>query len=164
MIQYFLQLAKYNQWANDLIYSACSQLSTKEYFKTRPSFFKSIHGTLNHIMVGDLVWLSRLGYETNQVTKLSQELFPTLDSLWLKRKELDNKILDFVSKLAEIDLKKELQYQSLSLNESFKTEMPTILGHVFNHQTHHRGQVHDQLSQTEIAPPSLDLIVFSRKS
>ncbi|MFI5017540.1 MAG: DinB family protein [Dongiales bacterium] len=73
-IVYFRQLAQYNAWANWRVYEACAQLSDAERKAPRPCFFGSIHRTLNHILVGDRLWLSRLTASESGVTSVDQEL------------------------------------------------------------------------------------------
>src|SRR5579872_4143098 len=89
---YFQTLAKYNTWANRKLYDVCGQLSNEEYHRTRPSFFGSIHRTLNHIMTADLIWLDRFAQRDTEIKSLDQELYPTFAALEENRKILDRKI------------------------------------------------------------------------
>jgi uncharacterized damage-inducible protein DinB len=161
-VEYFRTLAKYNAWANNRLYQACLQLPQEEYDRQRPAFFKSIHGTLNHIMVADELWLARLKGETApNIKSLDQILFQDRLELASERQKLDQKIETAMSALSEAQIQGDLTYKLMSRPGEFRTTpMRFALAHIFNHQTHHRGQVHDQLSQTTAEPPSMDIIYF----
>ncbi len=159
---HFLTFARYNAWANARLYEACAGLSEEDYFATRDAaFFGSIHGTLNHILVGDRAWMRRLTDEGETPSALDQELFPTLDALRPARQAEDARILAFVERLDEAGLARTVSYQSMIGGGDART-VSTILAHLFNHQTHHRGQAHALLSETGSEPPPLDLIYYLR--
>ena len=165
---YFRQLASYNTWANERIYAAAAELSDAERKAKRPSFFGSIHATLNHILVGDRVWLFRLtakpgGALANrppEITGLNQELYENFDELRAARIKEDARIGEVIGRYGAADLTRKLDYANMA-GEERHTPLAHVLGHLFNHQTHHRGQVHGLLSHTRIAPPSLDMILMS---
>ncbi len=165
---YFRQLARYNTWANERIYAAVAELSDAERKAKRPSFFGSIHATLNHILVGDRVWLSRLTAKPGgplvsrpaEITALNQELYGNFDELRAARLKEDARIADVVGRYSDSDLTRKLDYANMA-GEERHTPMAQVLAHVFNHQTHHRGQVHGLLSHTHIAPPALDMILMN---
>lgn len=158
---YFLTFARYNRWANAKLYASCGQLSGPEYLKVRPAFFGSIHRTLNHILVGDLLWLARFQGQAHPVDRLDLELHPTFSELWENRQRMDFEIEAFVSGLSLTSLTQAFSYQLISQPGQWgQARLDLALAHFFNHQTHHRGQVHALLSQTELPPPSLDLIYF----
>ena len=154
---YFRQLAQYNAWANWRLYEACAQLTDGERKTPRPCFFGSIHRTLNHILVGDRVWLSRLTVRESGITSLDQELYSDFDELRAARVTEDERLIGVIGGYEEAELAGVLCYRNMA-GEDKRTPMVQVLGHVFNHQTHHRGQVHALLSGTSVAPPSLDLI------
>ena len=158
---YFRVFADYNQWANGRLYDAVAKLPDAEYRKPRQSFFKSIHGTLNHLLVTDRIWLSRI--EPPQVAMpLNSILYEEFAALRTAREAEDRRIVALVGAMTAETLSGDLVYAN-STGASFATPMVQVLGHLFNHQTHHRGQAHDQLSQTDIAPPELDLIYYLRR-
>jgi uncharacterized damage-inducible protein DinB len=156
LIQHFQTLARYNTLANRKLYDACAQLSVAERTRIRPAFFKSIHGTLNHIMVGDRIWLTRFEGGMMPSTGLNAILYEEFDALRAARVAQDERIEAFAAGLTDNFLAQPLQYVN---NQGRHLEDPAdlLVAHVFNHQTHHRGQIHDMLSQTEVAPPSLDM-------
>jgi len=160
---YFGRLAAYNTWANQRLFAACGELAESEYLSSRQAFFGTIHGTLNHILVGDRIWFARLAGRKPAITALDQQLYGDFAGLRVARVAEDARIEAFVRDLGEGDFSRPVAYQNLA-GEADEQPLEALLGHVFNHQTHHRGQVHDQLSQTKVAPPALDLIAFLRQS
>ncbi len=149
-------LARYNTVANRRLYEACASLSDVERKRDRPAFFGSIHGTLNHIMVGDRIWLARFGGEAVSPTNLDAILYEDFDELRRGRIFEDERIETFAFGLDEEFLSGTIRYAN---NEAkiYVDPVSLLVAHFFNHQTHHRGQIHDMLMQTEVAPPVLDL-------
>ena len=163
MAEYFRTLARYNAWANCRLYDACAGLSEADYRKARPVFFGSIHGTLNHILVGDRVWMGRIEGVPSGVSALDQILHDDLASLRAAREAEDARIIAYTARLADDDIAKTLRYRTLSQPQTdMETPLILVLGHMFNHETHHRGHAHSLLSQTTVAPPALDLIFYLR--
>lgn len=152
----FQRLAEYNASANERLYESCAVLSDRERKRDRGAFFRSIHGTLNHIMVGDRIWLSRFRGETVPSTGLDEILHEDFRELREERRRMDRRITDFTKELDEAFLETTIRYVN---NEGHRYEDPVhlLLPHLFNHQTHHRGQVHDMLCRTEVEPPVLDM-------
>jgi uncharacterized damage-inducible protein DinB len=163
MADYFRTLARYNAWANKRLYEACAGLPDAEYRKPRQAFFGSLHGTLNHIMVGDRVWLGRIEGKPSGVRSLDQILYDDLASLRAAREAEDERIKSTVAPLSDADLGKILRYRTLAHPQTeMATPLHLVFGHMFNHETHHRGQAHCLLSQAGVSPPPLDLIFYLR--
>jgi uncharacterized damage-inducible protein DinB len=163
MAEYFRTIARYNAWANRRLYDACARLSEAEYRKERAAFFRSIHGTLNHGMVGDRVWMARIEGVSSGVTALDQILHDDLPSLRAAREKEDARIIAFLAPLGDDEIGRMVRYRTMSQPQTdMATPLSLVLGHMFNHATHHRGQVHGLLSQTEVAPPPLDLVFYLR--
>lgn len=161
----FRVFAAYNVWANSRIYAAAAALTAESYMAPRPAFFGSIHNTLNHILVGDRVWLFRIQgtHPTGPVpTRLNEILFDNLRDLRHAREAEDQRITDLCHQLNPADLEKIIAYRDMAGNAQ-ATSLQWILLHMFNHQTHHRGQVHGLLSATTVEPPSLDMITLMRE-
>jgi len=156
ILEHFQMLAKYNRLANKRIYGSCSELSKKERTKDRSAFFRSIHGTLNHIMIGDRIWLSRFRGETVPSTGLDEILYEDFGELWDERQIMDQRLSNFVEELEPEFLNEEVSYIN---NEGHRYDDPVhlLLPHLFNHETHHRGQVHDMICQTDVDSPVLDM-------
>jgi len=159
--EHFRRFARYNAWANERLYRACGRLPEAEYLKPRPAFFKSIHGTLNHILVGDRIWLGRFQNRDAGIKALNQQLYGDFLGLHVARQAEDALIIAFIEDLGPADYQREISYRNMR-GESFRQPLNLLLAHYFNHQTHHRGQAHDLLSQTAVPPPELDLIFFLR--
>jgi uncharacterized damage-inducible protein DinB len=159
---YFGELARYNAWANERLYASCGELADAERKAPRPAFFGSIHRTLNHLLVGDRVWLSRLVGEAHGIASLDQELYEDFSGLRAARGREDRRLITVVAGYDEAKLAGELAYRNMA-GEDKRTPLLQLFGHMFNHQTHHRGQVHGMLSGTSVAPPPLDLLYMPWK-
>lgn len=160
--RYYSTFARYNAWANARLYGACAKLSESEYLKPRASFFGSIHATLNHLMVGDRIWLGRIEGRPEKLA-LNQILYGDFTALQVARVAEDDRLIRVVEGIDPDRLDQPLDYLNIR-GERFRTPLRIVLGHLFNHQTHHRGQVHGLLSQTPVPPPELDLILFVREA
>jgi uncharacterized damage-inducible protein DinB len=155
-LEHFRMLARYNAEANRLLYDACARLPDAERTRARPAFFRSIHGTLNHILVGDRIWMARFAGQAVPSTGLDAILYADFAALRVAREAEDARIEAFAAALQPAALAGSIRYVNHA-GLPYDDPVPLLLAHVFNHQTHHRGQVHDLLSQTDVAPPSLDL-------
>jgi uncharacterized damage-inducible protein DinB len=156
------RMAAYNRWANGRLYAACADLDEGSYFAARPSFFGSIHRTLNHILVADRIWLARVAGEPLAALPLDAELYSGRNELRAAREAEDERLLGLVDGLDEAGLDRRIDYAN-SKGLQFSHELALVLQHLFNHQTHHRGQVHDMLSGTDVPPPPLDLMIYARE-
>ncbi|GAA6135506.1 DinB family protein [Oceaniserpentilla sp. 4NH20-0058] len=173
-LQHFRTLAKYNARMNQQVISAASQLSHEQLMEDRGAFFKSILGTLNHILVGDLIWLRRFAAYPRQESKfkhlntlsdfpeisgLGQIIYPDFDEYKTARLSLDVIITNWINEeLTETDLDSTFTYQNMK-DESHDKNFGEVLSHLFNHQTHHRGQVSTLLSQQGIDIGVTDYLV-----
>ncbi|NEO28980.1 MAG: damage-inducible protein DinB [Symploca sp. SIO3C6] len=165
LIAHFRILAQYNRLVNCRLYEVCAKLcdrdlrfaaALRDRKQTRPAFFKSIHGTLNHIMVGDRIWLTRFEGKQIPSTRLDAILYENFDELWAVRVSEDTRIEEFIWSIEESFLFQTIRYQN-NRGNIHNDPVTLLLAHFFNHQTHHRGQIHDMLTQTEVAPPVLDM-------
>jgi len=155
------RMAAYNRWANARLYEAEGKLSPEAFAAPRTGYFPSLLKTLNHILVGDQVWMGRLDGTGSSITSLDQILHIDLAALKAARVAMDNRIVAYVDAVVPARLEEDLVYRTMA-GDPMRTQVAQVLAHFFNHQTHHRGQAHAMLSSTEIAPPSLDLILFLR--
>jgi uncharacterized damage-inducible protein DinB len=163
MLEHLRRMARYNAWANRRLYEACAQLAEAEYRRPRLAFFGSIHGTLNHLLVADRIWLARIEGKENPQVRLDDQPCESLAELREARGIEDARMSELVDGYAEDDLERSVRYRLITRPEEAETPLHVCWLHLFNHQTHHRGQVHDQLSQTDVAPPPLDLIFYLRR-
>lgn len=162
MKDHYLMFAAYNVWANNILFNAVSELSDEQYHKECGAFFGSVHGTLNHVLVGDIIWMSRFQGTNSDLRSLDTILHENFDDLKSARIEMDAKITNFINGLEENDFSSTFTFQTIVDPVTLTQSYSPALAHFFNHQTHHRGQVHGLLSQLIGDPPSLDLIYFQR--
>jgi len=151
-------LAQYNSWMNARVYSVCEQLSDEDRKLDRGAFFNSIHGTLNHLIVGDKVWLARFQGTTFTVPSLDFELYANFNDLHKARLALDKEIETWAAALTAEVLSTSCEYTSVVDNKKRKYDMSVAVAHFFNHQTHHRGQITTLLSQCGLDCGLTDLI------
>jgi uncharacterized damage-inducible protein DinB len=159
---HYRMFGHYNAWANKRLYDASARLSTEQYRADRGAFFKSVHGTLNHLLATDRVWMQRFTGEGDAPNRLDAILFETFDGLRAAREAEDRRIVDFVDRLDDISVAGTIKYRRVSSPEEFEQQLAPALAHWFNHQTHHRGQVHALLTGLVGAAPELDLLFFQR--
>jgi uncharacterized damage-inducible protein DinB len=164
MGEHLRRMARYNAWANRQLYAACEQLPEDEYLKPRPAFFGSIQGTLNHVLIADWLWLARIEGKPAPKVRLNDQPCGSLAELRDARAAEDARMIGLVDGYAEGDLEETVRYRMVTRPGEQETPLHLCWLHLFNHQTHHRGQVHDQLMQTEVAPPPLDLIYYLRRA
>ena len=162
MNKLFAMFAAYNAWANAILYAAASELSLKQYNRDVGAFFKSMNGTLNHILVADRIWMRRFTGEGEHPPSLDVVLYPELGELTIARKAEDRRIVRYISRLEPSDLLGSFTYLPITTPDPVTQRLSPALSHFFNHQTHHRGQAHTILSILGHEPPSLDLIYFQR--
>jgi uncharacterized damage-inducible protein DinB len=161
---HYRMFGHYNAWANGRLYEAASRLSSEQYRADRGAFFKSVHGSLNHLLVTDRIWMQRFTGEGEAPTRLDAILFETFDSLRAAREAEDRRIIGFVEGLDARRIAGTIKYRRVSTPEEFEQELAPALAHWFNHQTHHRGQVHAVLTGLVGEAPELDLLFFQRLS
>jgi uncharacterized damage-inducible protein DinB len=157
-LEYAKTLADYNRWMNDRIYAACAKLSDEQRKRDAGAFFKSIHGTLNHILLGDRLWLGRFTGVPFSFRSLDQELYAEFAELRAERSKTDEDIMAWVKSLSALEFEGQMSYMS-SVNPQLRTyPFWLVVAHLFNHQAHHRGQVTTLLMQNGIDAGVTDLI------
>lgn len=157
-VNYARAMASYNRWMNKRIYDACSTLSDEERKRNAGAFFKSIHGTLNHLLLGDRIWMGRFTNRPFGFKSFDQELYSDFAQLRAEREKDDNGIIAWAESLTEDDLSRKLSYTSAVNPQPREYPFWFAVTHFFNHQTHHRGQVTTLLSQRSIDAGVTDLI------
>ena len=155
---YARRMARYNTWMNERLYAACASLSDAVRKEDVGAFFKSIHGTLNHLLVADRVWMGRFTGPIFVPASLAQELYADFDALRAERAGLDRAIENWAAKLTDQDLAGELAYTSIVNPQPRTIPMWIAVTHFFNHQTHHRGQLTTLLMQRGVDPGVTDLM------
>lgn len=174
MLHYAQTMADYNQWMNEKLMLATEELNDQDLRGDCQSFFGSLLGTWNHIMVGDLIWLRRFAsmpalpiqdvLQSNfpQPEQLDDILFADWSKFKAKRRELDQLILQICRELSVDALDESLTYQSTQ-GEAYENPLWLLLTHFFNHQTHHRGQISDILYRHGVKPGVTDLVAMIRE-
>lgn len=171
LLPHLALMAEYNQWMNGKLYDSAAQLPAQQLEQDRGAFFGSILGTLNHIAVADIIWLQRLSAHPSNHRSLDpirarptpqslrETLQPHLASLRALRTQLDETIVRWVRELSETDLDHVLEYRNTKGIAARRRFGPLAL-HLFNHQTHHRGQATTLLFQAGVDVGVTDLLVL----
>lgn len=165
----FILFAEYNQLMNQRQYDAAANLSRKYLMEDKGAFFKSVLGTLNHIMVGDIIWLKRFGehpssteslsyiMELDKPKSLDAIISTSLDRLKEEREKIDSVIVDWVGALSDLDIRDCISHKNMA-GRSFNKRFSSLISYLFFHQVHHRGQVTTLLSQYGVDFGETDLI------
>lgn len=143
-------MARYNQWMNRKLYAACARLSDAQYREDRGAFFGSVHGTLNHLLFGDTAWMRRFRNRPLDGLHMRMEFHPELAALAAMRELLDKEIVEWAEGLSPQWLAADFGYTVMSTGSRNVRPAWELVTHMFNHQTHHRGQVTTLLSQQGI--------------
>ena len=156
---YVQRMARYNRWQNESLYGAADTVSDAERRRARGAFFGSIHATLNHLLWGDRIWMSRLAGTAKPKGGIPQSvsLYDDWDDLKRERAAFDTVIVDWADRLEDASLEGELAYYSGAIKADLRKPKWLLVTHMFNHQTHHRGQVHCMLTQAGSKPGDTDL-------
>ncbi|MDX2018589.1 MAG: DinB family protein, partial [Deltaproteobacteria bacterium] len=160
--------ARYNHWMNEKLYAVAATLSDEARKRDCGAFFKSIHGTLNHLLLADRVWLSRFkgmqapeGLMAPGIVSLDQQLYTDFEDLRRERALTDHELSAWIATLTQDRLAASLIY----IRHGQKQESPLwwAVAHLFNHQTHHRGQITTLLYQQGCDPGVTDLFAMLRE-
>lgn len=162
----YIMFAGYNAWANERIYSAAEKLSAEEYRADRGAFFKSVHGTLNHLLCADRIWMQRFTGQGDAPSRLDAILHEDFASLRAARDREDARIEAYIAQLTDEELAATFSYMTIINPKRITQPLAAALDHFFNHQTHHRGQAHALLTglRGRNFAPSLDLILYQRET
>ncbi len=160
--QFVKQMAKYNRWQNANLYACGDELSDADRKSDRGAFFGSIHATLNHLLWADRIWMHRFAGTAKPPGDIKASAAHTSNWLDLKqnRESLDEVILQWAEGLAEGWLDGELTWYSGAAQAEITRPNWILVSHMFNHQTHHRGQVHCMITQYGLKPRDTDLMIM----
>jgi len=147
-------------WVIERLHSACATLSAAELAKQRKAFFGSIMGTLNHILLVDILYRDRLEKKPTRFKKLNETLHTDLAALTRDQQEQDRWYIDAMAKLDAARLSQPFPFYTLPDNQYWSCPLDVCLGNLFQYQIHHRAQTHNLLSQADLDPPPLDYITF----
>jgi uncharacterized damage-inducible protein DinB len=156
---YVQRMARYNQWQNNNLYGVADTLPDAERQRDRGAFFCSIQGTLNHLLWADRIWMSRLAGTPRPPGGIpeSVSLHDDWRDLARERAAFDAVMLDWANRLDDAALAGELTWYSGAIKAELHKPKWLLVTHMFNHQTHHRGQVHCMLTQAGGKPGDTDL-------
>lgn len=162
MLQHFAMMAGYNTWANKRLYEACAALTEQDRRAGLGAFFGSLHGTLSHILVADRIWMARFTGRTPPDLALDATPWERFADLRAAREAEDAQIEAFAAGLTQESLEAVIAYTPITRPSAVRQPLASALAHLFNHQTHHRGQCHAMLTRVAQTAPPLDLIYFQR--
>ena len=157
-----LLMAQYNEWMNSRMYELCASLPGEELHKDRGAFFKSMYATLNHIVYGDFAFMSRFTGNPSVVPEPGVDLVGSFGALRAERAALDQRILTWSESLSPAWLVESLTYTSKIDGKTRTVPKWVLVTHMFNHQTHHRGQVTTLLSQMDLDMGTTDIPFMSQ--
>ena len=160
----YRMFAGYNAWCNERLYDAAAQVSDADYRADRGAFFKSLHGTLNHILVADRIWMKRFTGVGELPPSLDAILYDDYEALRAARRSQDTLIGRYIERLSESDLNRTIRYRTVTNPQSIEQALAPALDHFFNHQTHHRGQAHSVLCSFGRRDLVLDLLAYQREA
>jgi uncharacterized damage-inducible protein DinB len=166
MLARYRMFAGYNAWCNKRLYDATARVADADYRADRGAFFKSLHGTLNHLLVGDRIWMRRFTGQGETPSGLDAILYENFVQLRSAREDEDECIRRYIDGLRDDDLAKTIRYRTVVNPQDIEQPLSPALDHFFNHQTHHRGQAHALLSAligNELTP-SFDLIIYQHET
>ncbi len=153
-------MARFNAWVNKRLYGCVAGLSDADYRRDRKAYFGSIHNTLNHLLVVDRTWTGRIRNVDPGIESLDQILYDDFAALRAAREAEDAALIELVDGLSDQELQSPVTYRFMTGDGRHSNRRDHILITLFNHQTHHRGQIHAMLTQQDIDPPPLDVLHF----
>lgn len=163
MKAHFQTFTAYNAWANQRLYDAAGALHDESYRRDVGVFFASLHGTLNHILGTDRLWLARMTGEGSFPGSLDATLYDEFAELRAAREVEDARLAAHVDSLDEDAFEAPFDYKTLD-GTAMRQLRRESLAHLFNHQTHHRSQAHTCLGLLGAEQPPLDLLAYQRST
>lgn len=173
LIEQYRALARYNSWMNRKLYLLSAALNDDQRKRDRGAFFRSIHGTLNHLLLTDRVQVSRFVAQPLvsrdqrgnpiEIRALSQELYPDFEVLRREREETDRFIEGWTQALTPDQIAGDLHYRAMADGNWHRHPKWWAITHMFNHQTHHRGQITQMLQEAGSEPGVTDFMQMMRE-
>jgi uncharacterized damage-inducible protein DinB len=156
---YVRRMARYNRWQNANLYGVADTLPDSERQRERGAFFGSLHRTLSHLVWADQIWMSRFAGTPQPAGGIadSASLYPDWDAMKRTRNALDDTMIAWADGLGTPWLAGEFSYFAKASQRNVTAPKWVLVTHMFNHQTHHRGQVHCMLTQAGGKPHDTDL-------
>jgi uncharacterized damage-inducible protein DinB len=156
---YVQRMARYNRWQNENLYGVADRLPAEERRRARGAFFGSIENTLNHLLWADQIWMSRFAGTPKPRGGIAESvsLYSDWETLKSARADFDRTIIDWADTVQPEWLAGDMTYFSGAIRCEVTAPRWMLVTHLFNHQTHHRGQVHCMLTQAGGKPSDTDL-------
>jgi uncharacterized damage-inducible protein DinB len=156
---HFLMLARYNVWATDRLLRHVAELSDDEYMRDAGLYFKSVHGTLNHLLLAEQgLWFERFAHGVSPVRRLNEQVHAERSALDVALRSAVREWLPVIDAWPESRYDGTLAYTSTD-GQARTVSFATALTHVFNHSTHHRGQITAAITAMGHAAPEIDLLI-----
>lgn len=158
--EYIQTMARYNRWQNSNHLECAEGLDVDELMKDRGAFFGSLFGTMNHLLWGDKMWMGRFNdHPKPNVKSIRQSVNECADweSFCAERHEMDQSIIDWSQTVSADYITGDLTWFSAAANKEVSKPLGFLITHFFNHQTHHRGQIHGMLTSAGAKPTDSDL-------
>ncbi len=155
-MNYYQLMAAYNRWMNRKLYDVCSGIPDHKRREDMGAFFRSIHGTLNHLLFGDMAWMSRFTGEPLRYD-IGEDIHTDFDGLRADRENMDATMCEWVEGLDEEWLAQPLEWTSRMDGKTRRIPRHILVTHMFNHQTHHRGQLTTLIKQLGYEPGITDI-------
>lgn len=162
MLDHYRMYAAYNAWANRALYAEVGKLDDETFRRNLGAFFGSLHRTLNHLLTADRIWMKRFSGTGDAPTRLDAILHEDFSGLWAARQAEDAQLIAYIDSLTEEAIAADFTYSPLTNPAAITHPLGPALTHMFNHQTHHRGQCHGMLTAAGGPSITLDLISFVR--
>ncbi|HUL09359.1 MAG TPA: DinB family protein [Candidatus Acidoferrum sp.] len=159
-MQHVSSMARFNAWVNERLYGCVAQLDETKYRADYGLFFGSIHATLNHLLVVDRLWTGRVQGIDRGIRSLDQILYDDLPALQAARRQEDADLIGLMDRLTDTELQSYKRYSSADRSKHMETRVWDMLTGMFNHQTHHRGQIYAVLLQQGMKLPDIDVIYY----
>ncbi len=156
-------LCRYNRWMNEKLYAVCAAMPDELRKEDRGAWFRSMHGTLNHILLADRLWLGRFTNQPFAARSLDEELYSDFQTLWQERRKTDEEIARWLDALTAEQLLASFTYSMMTSPQPITQPLWQATLHCFNHQTHHRGQLTTLMEQAGYDSGMTDLIWMLRE-
>jgi uncharacterized damage-inducible protein DinB len=159
-MRHFEFMARFNTWVNEKLYASVAQLDAAKYRADCGLFFKSVHATLNHILIVDRLWTGRVQGSDRGVRTLAQILHDDLPALHAARCAEDASMTALMDRLTDAELQSTVRFSTVNRERQVEARVCDMLTGMFNHQTHHRGQIYAVLLQSGLELPDIDVIHY----
>lgn len=159
-MRHFPLMARFNQWVNRQLYDKVATLDDAAYRADTGIFFRTIHHTLNHLLVVDRLWIGRVTGSDRGISSLDQILYEDFASLRAAREAEDRGLVALLDEMPDDRIEALVRFSTIKRDRHFEARVRDLLSGMFNHQTHHRGQIYAVLQQRGMDLPDVDLPFF----